>query len=392
LRILVTDSDNRSALATVRTLGRRGHVVIVGGERHPSLASVSRHCAKFEAYPSPNHDPEAFVNAVATICASQKIDVLLPMTEVSTLLLTAHQDRLPTHVKLPFPGAAAVASAADKAQVLALAVQLGVPAPAMQVCNSADEARASAAQLGFPVVVKASRSRVWSQGQWISTSVRYATDAADLETHLQAIPAAIYPLLLQERIDGPGAGVFICCDDQGVIASFAHKRIREKPPSGGVSVLSESVTPDAVALHHASRLLAALKWHGVAMVEFKRDLRDDTLKLLEINGRFWGSLQLAIDAGVDFPSLLVEMAQGRRPETPRYVTGVRTRWLLGDLDSLLTVLFRSRSRANLPASHPGKLRTLLQFFSMRRTRMELERWDDLKPAKLALGRWLKGQR
>ena len=67
MRILVTDSDNRSALATVRTLGQRGHTIFVAGEQHPSLASVSRHCAGFVPYPSPNQDPDGFVTAVVAV-------------------------------------------------------------------------------------------------------------------------------------------------------------------------------------------------------------------------------------------------------------------------------------------------------------------------------------
>ena len=109
-------------------------------------------------------------------------------------------------------------------------------------------------------------------------------------------------MLLQERIEGPGVGVFVCCDRGEPVALFAHRRLREKPPSGGVSVLCESAAArsDRRATS-ATRLLQALDWRGVAMVEFKRDLRDGSLRLMEINGRFWGSLQLAIDAGVEFP-------------------------------------------------------------------------------------------
>lgn len=392
MRILITDSDIRSALAAVRALGRRGHEVFVAGERHPSLASVSRYCAGFEPYPSPTRDPQGFLNAITRAVATRKIDVLMPMAEVSTLLLTTHQDQLPPHVMLPFPAAAAVAAAADKSQVLAIAGELGVPIPATIVCNSATEALAQVERIGFPVVIKATRSRVWSGTQWLSTSVRYAPDRHSFEAHIAQISPLIYPLLLQERIEGPGVGVFLCYDELGTVASFAHRRIREKPPSGGVSVLSESTLPDPAALEHANRLLHALQWRGVAMVEFKRDSRDGSLRLMEINGRFWGSLQLAIDAGVDFPGLLVEIAQGRRPAAPKYRVGVRTRWLLGDLDALLTILLRSRSSLNLPAAHPGKLRSMLGFlrFWDRNTRFELERADDFHPALFAIKKWFTG--
>ena len=390
MRILITDSDIRSALAAVRALGRRGHEVFVAGERHPSLASVSRYCAAFERYPSPTNDPQGFLNAILKAVTARNIDVVIPMAEVSTLLLTTHQDQLPPNVILPFPAAAAVAAAADKSQVLRIASELGVPIPATIVCNNAAEALAQVERIGFPVVMKATRSRVWSGTQWLSTSVRYAPDRSSFETHIAQISPLIYPLLLQERIQGPGVGVFLCHDDSGMVASFAHRRIREKPPSGGVSVLSESTLPDPTALEHANRLLHALQWRGVAMVEFKRDSRDGSLKLMEINGRFWGSLQLAIDAGVDFPGLLVEIAQGRRPAAPQYRVGVRTRWLLGDLDALLAILLRSRSFLNLPATHPGKLRSALSFLNFwpGRTRLELERLSDPRPALLEMKRWL----
>ena len=104
-------------------------------------------------------------------------------------------------------------------------------------------------------------------------------------------------MLLQERLVGPGVGVFACYHDGRPVALFSHRRLRERPPWGGVSVLCESAEVDPVAGEHATRLLDGIGWQGVAMVEFKRDLRDGVPKLMEINGRFWGSLQLAIDAG-----------------------------------------------------------------------------------------------
>ena len=111
------------------------------------------------------------------------------------------------------------------------------------------------------------------------------------------------------------------------------------------------------------------------MVEFKV-AEDGTPYLMEINTRFWGSLQLAIDAGVDFPWLLYKLACGQ-PVTPvtRYKTGRRLRWLLGDLDSLYLVL-RDRK-----TSVPLKLGTLTRFLwpAPFRTRHEINRWSDLGP-------------
>lgn len=391
MRILVTDGDNRSALAATRALGLAGHEVYTACDRQPSLAGASRHARSAELYPSPVISPEAFVQAVHEIVRTNRIDLLMPMTEISTLLLTEHASALPRHCSLPFPDQAAVSAAANKCEVLRLAAELDVPTPrSIEVGSVADGLRA-AAEIGLPLVLKSGRSRIWNGQRWISTSVAYASTTDELQARLSAIPAEAFPVLAQERIEGPGVGVFVCCDELGVIASFAHRRIREKPPSGGQSVLSESTDVDPVALEHASRLLKALRWRGVAMVEFKRDSRDGSLRLMEINGRFWGSLQLAIDAGVDFPNLLVAMVSGDRPTTPPpYRRGVRLRWLWGDFDSLLAVLTKSRQRLNLPPSHPGRLRALASFLSpwRRGVRYELERFDDPRPAWLELKRRL----
>jgi predicted ATP-grasp superfamily ATP-dependent carboligase len=129
-------------------------------------------------------------------------------------------------------------------------------------------------------------------------------------------------------------------------------------------------------LEHAERILEALKWHGVAMVEFKRDARDGVSKLLEINGRFWGSLQLAVDSGVDFPYLLYRLAvDGDIDPVFTYRVGVRLRWWLGDLDWLLIRLQERGSLARRLEAIPEFLRP-----AGRATRAEIFRRDDPAPA------------
>ena len=164
---------------------------------------------------------------------------------------------------------------------------------------------------------------------------------------------------------------------------FAHRRLREKPPSGGVSVLRESIPLDKVLTVPALRLLQKANWHGVAMVEFKEDQSSRVPLLMEVNGRFWGSLQLAIDAGIDFPWLLLQMAEGRHVSVPdnSYRCGVKSRWLLGDLDHLLMRLFKSETTLKLPPGSSSRWRCLLDFvgFANRDTFYEIERFNDMGP-------------
>jgi predicted ATP-grasp superfamily ATP-dependent carboligase len=110
-------------------------------------------------------------------------------------------------------------------------------------------------------------------------------------------------------------------------------------------------------------LLRGAGWTGVAMVEFKLDARSGIPRLMEVNARFWGSLQLAISAGVDFPFLLYRHALGERPSPPpAYRVGVASRWELGDLDHLL-IRLRRRPGLQLPLHAPPLPRAVLHFLA-----------------------------
>jgi predicted ATP-grasp superfamily ATP-dependent carboligase len=395
LRVLITDGDARSALAATRTIGLHGHTVFVASHRAPSLAGSSRHCSRSLKVPDGNEDPESFIDTIVAACVDYDIDVLLPMAEVSTLLVTAHRGRLPPNCSLPFAPSATIAQASDKAFVAQLATSLGMHVPAtIVVAEMADIAGAVANHRSYPVVIKPARSRVPTADGYLSTGVSYANTADELNERLASLHPLMFPVLLQERIVGPGVGIFVCYSGGRRIATFAHKRLREKPPSGGVSVLRESIATDPVALEHTDRLMGALHWDGVAMVEFKRNEATHTLALMEINARFWGSLQLAIDSGVDFPMLLLRLASGENVATQTtYRTGVKSRWFWGDVDALLTILFSRRSQLNLPPGYPGRFRSLLNFLKFwdSSVRDEIFRMNDLKPWLLETRRWVIGR-
>src|SRR5262245_48037750 len=154
MRILVTDGNTRSALAAVRSLGRRGHEVIVAATSHPSLAGASRHAAGLAVYPDPARDAHAFMPAIAEIVRQRNIEVLMPMTEISTLLVTGERALLPPECRLPFPAVDVVDRASDKSQVLALAESLGIPIPDTRVLASGADTSSDFESLSFPVVIK----------------------------------------------------------------------------------------------------------------------------------------------------------------------------------------------------------------------------------------------
>jgi len=383
MNVLVTDGDTRAALAITRSLGRRGHRIVVGEKSIPSLASVSRFCSERWRYPDPLKLPDEFLDDLFRTVRERGIYVLLPVTEITTGLVTENAGKLDESCRLPFPEYNSFQKASNKLDILRLADHLGVPVPATRVLQVNGVGSGIIAGLSYPVVVKPHRSRVRTENGWKSADVSYASGPEELAVLLREKGNWEFPVLLQERIPGPGIGVFACYQNGRMVSLFGHRRIREKPPSGGVSVLRESVPVSPQARISTMRLLDHLKWHGVAMVEFKLDERDGVPKLMEVNGRFWGSLQLAIDAGVDFPAILMRIAKGE-PVEPifSYKMGVKTRWFWGDMDSLLMLLLKNRTGLHLPERYPGRLRAVADFlrFFEKDLHYEVESLGDLRPA------------
>ncbi len=395
MKILVLDGNIRPALAITRSLGRAGYELLVGADKAPSLASVSKYCDTSFIYPDPQKRPAEFGKCLIEVVREKRPAVVLPVSEITTLLTMRLKAELEQFSVVPFQDYDSVNRAASKYDVLNLARRLDVPTPKTYFLKNREQLPAALAFFNNtkpPFVLKASRSRVANVDGYRTSAVAYAEDKQAVEKIILNTETSQYPILIQERIHGPGIGLFACYDRGEPVAVFGHRRIREKPPSGGVSVLRQSYPVNETIQSRAHKLLRALNWHGVAMVEFKQDLRNNDYKLMEINGRFWGSLQLAIDAGVDFPLLLVKIAAGEKVAPVRtYNYDTKTRWLWGDIDALLARLFKPEKQLNLPKAFPGKATYLRQFLRFREADMQYElfRREDLKPWLLETYRWFR---
>jgi biotin carboxylase len=136
--ILVTDGEQRSALAVVRSLGRAGHRAVVCSARPEPLAGASRHCSATHRVPEPSVDAGAFVEAVARIVDLEGADILLPLTDTSAPLLLGLRARRP-NLRIPFPSLSTYESVSDKAELARVAAEQGVPVPRQIVLAAAGE-------------------------------------------------------------------------------------------------------------------------------------------------------------------------------------------------------------------------------------------------------------
>lgn len=374
--ILVLDASQRASLAVVRSLGKQPELnIISAGDENMSLAGSSKYSSLYIQHPSAQDKPAEFISWLENFTHKHNIFAVIPITEISSQLILKHFEKF-QHCLIPFGSLEQVMSIANKWRLVKLAQELQISVPkTIYFPNAASFQRPK--NISFPLVLKPCTSKIWTDDHCIDTTVHIVKDEVELSQLLkEKVYFRDHDFMLQEFIPGHGAGVFCLYKHGNEIAFFAHQRLREKPPSGGVSVLSQACEPDPKLKANAQKLLAEAQWHGVAMVEF-RIADDGTAYLMEVNTRFWGSLQLAIDSGVDFPLLLAKSLLLDEAVTPPSIkSGQQLRWLLGDLDHLYLKLKSSNY------SLSEKLKSILAFLTLPRKnrRHEVNRLDDLKPA------------
>jgi predicted ATP-grasp superfamily ATP-dependent carboligase len=328
-KVLILDGMWNKTLAAVRSLGTRGFHVTAGEKTRLATALFSRYCSETLVYPSPSKNPEEFMDAVEKELERGGYDMILPMEWKTQSLLTdpLERERFDRYSRIPFVNADVAEVVNDKAHLMRFAEKCGVDVPKTFFTEDVEDLEEVADTLEYPVVIK---PRI-SSG---SRGLVYAADRKALIDNY-AVVHERYPFpLIQEYIPGNEIfGVAMLLNFQSQVrAEFVYKRLRSYPVAGGPSTLRVSVSRvDLPAI--TGSLLRSLNWTGIAHSEFKIDPRDGKPKLLEINPRFWGSLALAIESGIDFPFLLWKLAaEGDVEPVFDYEKGVMIRWLIpGDI-------------------------------------------------------------
>lgn len=383
IKVLVTDGENRASLAVTRSLGRKGCQVIVTGAKN-NISAASKYCARAYNLPSPMMNEHEYLEGITQIVRDERVQVIFPITEPTIYILSRNRDRMPEHVLFATPEWEKIKLAFDKGEVFRRAQDLGIGIPStIFIQNRQDFFAKEPLCVNFPVVIKPCKSKIPTPSGIISAGVMYANDPDELKDIYRKRDILDYPSMIQEKIIGSGTGLFTLFDRDRHLALFSHRRLREKPPSGGVSVISESIPLDPEMVDASTKLLSSIEWSGVAMVEFKRDIRDSRPKLMEINGRFWGSLQLAIACGVDYPGLLLDYIYGNKTDYTAlaYKTGHKLKWFLGTLDHLIIRLKNDSASLNLPPGSPSRVQCLLDFIRVleKNTSFDVIDKEDMQP-------------
>ncbi len=378
-KALVLDGHLPSALACVRSLSKHSIKVTCGAERKSAMALHSKFASEVWAYPSPLEDADRYVQAVIKKLSTMGDRPVIYCLSDNTLLpLAKHRDQVEAVGRLVLTEENIFNVAFDKALTLKMAERLGVSIPQTFFIESQEDLESALGQVAYPCIIKPHQSCLWVSGKGIRGKAEVADNREQAKEIVDQIKnkTNIWPLL-QEKLTGQEYGLFGLWQNGEWKVKFAHKRLRSLDPMGGASCLRQSIAMPQDMADYAAKLMSELKWQGPAMVEFKLDKPNGTPKLMEINGRFWGSLALAIASNVDFPYLAYLQACGQPIEvSDQYKVPVAARSFLADFANLLNVM---KFGTKVGVSRLSALRSFA-FPNQPNLVYDVESWEDLKPA------------
>jgi predicted ATP-grasp superfamily ATP-dependent carboligase len=351
--------DSPIGLTVLRELGQHG-VPVLGVGKQGSIGAASRHASAFAVRP-----PGAIAEWLPALVEAHGIGAVMAVSEGDLVQLATLKHAL-RGVTIAVPDPEPLALVLDKTRTLEAAQAVGIAVPQSWQPLVGEDHTARAAALAYPVAIKwadpiAAGPLLGAAGLALE-KVEYAMDAPGLLAILARYDALQQWPLVQEWCAGHGLGQMLYMAGGRATLRFQHRRLREWPASGGVSTYCEAVPLDqhAALMERSEALLASIGWEGAAMVEYRHDSVTGRSVLMEINGRFWGSIPLAHHCGAQFGwetyrrQVLGETAD----ETPALKPG-RARYMVPDTKHLVAELrdpaVTVAAKARLVASFVGGL-------------------------------------
>jgi hypothetical protein len=349
MRILIPESPIVNVIGSVRMLAKEGHEVdlaspgVVVPERFRS-----RYVSEEFVITSPLASLESFIGDLLRIIDEREYDVVLPFTHAPTVAISYRKAEFEDMANTPVAPYDTVVKAHDKKNTVGFIEALREESADVEAPRIFDADKAE-----FPCIIKARKACGVSSGlRFASNTDELRQAIVDIESHRSdGIIHDYKEPLIQEYIPGGIHDCLALYNHGEARALMTQERVLTFPAGGGVGAI-DLTTQNRTLMKKTEVILDALKWHGPCQVEWKLDERDGRYKLLEINPKLWGTVELAIEAGVPFPLLAAMMARdGDVSVVRKYDIGLRHRWI-----------FPQELYATLQTHGVDKLLSLSRFF------------------------------
>jgi predicted ATP-grasp superfamily ATP-dependent carboligase len=371
MRVLVTYGWCRTAYVAAESLSRAGFEVYACSSTPLSMTRVSRFVRGFDCIADPFKEPERYVTELSAVVKRRQIDVLLPMHEDGVAIQT-YRDRLPPNLLIACPPCRDLIKVLDKYEIIKIAESAGVGVPQTIAPANIAEVDSLVPQLKFPLIVKTRRGnsgkgvfRVNSASE-ASQTYREIVESFNLQQHQLPI--------LQEYLTGSVYGSCFLAQEGEVKACFNERYLRCKEGEFGTSVWREPCEFPLLS-EYTTKMAKALNWTGIGHFDFIVDSDRSSADLIEMNPRFWGALNLAIQNGYDFPQGLVTMLTTGQPDANSFQPSKRlisSLWIVGEVIASISE-FRS-GKWLAPLTSLGRI-----LFRDRWCRADDFRWHDPLP-------------
>jgi predicted ATP-grasp superfamily ATP-dependent carboligase len=306
-----------------------------GWPRNPSCA-----IREFRRIPRPDIDRPEFVKQLTRFIRGGGHDTLVPTDDQTLMAMMEHYDDFKGMVQIACPPPEITRLILNKTLTLEIAQKCNIRVPSTTVISNSEQLSKLVGQLPFPWILKPAEKETREEETKSYTLATATEIALKFPTFREFKPS----MLLQEYCPGEGVGVEMLMHKGNCLAVFQHRRLKELPHTGGVSVTAIAEMPNPALVDSSLSLLQAMRWEGVAMVEYKIDPSNGCAILMEVNGRYWGSISLPISAGVDFPLYHWQLMHGEQPQIPStYAVGTKWRWTVGCLLRMHGLLAKARN-------------------------------------------------
>ena len=362
--MLVADGQERSAVAACHALKRAGYRVGAASCVKPAPAHWSRAVDEKFDVPDPREEPEGYAAAIAGIAAERSFDVVMPGTDASMLALSRHRHAFDGPIDPGWPEEKVVEAAMRKDDMHEVAADVGLVPPDSVLCESSEDALVAAAELGFPLVLKP-RSSVREQDD--SLRQKGSVMVWDRETLDRELPEVGLPCVVQRREVGPLISFAGVIAEARMLAVVVSRYRRTWPPDAGSVSFSETISPSADLIERVTALLAQLNWQGIFELELIQT-GPRRFAAIDLNPRLYGSLALAIRAGVALPVVWCDWLLKDKVTEQIAEPGYHYRWEDAELCNLAHRLRRGRLSDAAAILRPR-----------RRTAHALFRWHDPLP-------------
>ena len=375
--ILVLGSDTRSFLSAVRSFGRAGFKVDVGWVDYRSPALKSHYINEVVIIPVYSQKSKAWINVLNCLVRERNYDFVVGCHDQQVLPLQYHRAELEQPDRFALIPDNAFDVSFNKKLTHELACKLGISVPEQYIAYS--QANISSVMFDWQSVVYIKPLRSTN-----IDNVACRTEVIRVD-HPDAIPSfddetLKNGLLVQRAVMGRGVGIVLLAKEGKILTAFQHERIHE-PPSGGGSSYRRSIPLDKGMLEASKKMVHALEYTGVAMFEFKYCAITDKWWLMEVNGRFWGSMPLTLAAGIDMPLYWYQMLrQGREDFPQKYRSNIYCRSWKADRYWLQhNMVAKCTNKKLLTVSLPSILAEV-RHVVLGRERSDTFVWDDPQPA------------